>query len=150
MTTTLPVAEESTVDDVPRELHRRTLDDILSLAGSAIGAFGLDWVLYQNILPVHGILGFVICWYLAFLLLYGVVTAMDNPRPVVTDRLAAAAVHCGAFLVGLALVSAVVFIFVRGVPRPCPTSTCTPATWPGYARRIRSPGAACCTRSSAR
>jgi phosphate transport system permease protein len=100
----------------PRELHSRTLDDIMSLAGAAVGSLALVWLLYDRILPLQGVFGFAICWYLAFLVLYTVVTAMANPRPVVTDRLASAVMHGGAAVVGIALVSTVVFTFVRGGP----------------------------------
>src|SRR5262249_4769032 len=60
-------------------------------------------------------LGFVLMWYALFLLTYGTVTGLGNPRPVVRDRLAAAAIHGGAILVGIALVSTVVFTFWRGL-----------------------------------
>ncbi len=101
-------------EDRPRDLHGRTLDDVLSLAGAAVGSFALTWLLLQRILPVDDLLGFVICWYLAFLALYAAVTTVLNPRPVVVDRLAAAVVCGGAVTVGVALLSAVVFTFYRG------------------------------------
>ncbi len=98
----------------PRELRPRTLDDVLSLLGAAVGAFALVWLLYEWILPLHGVLGFVICWYLAFLGCYAVVTGAANPRTVVLDRVIAAAVHAAAAVVGIALLSTVAFIFLRG------------------------------------
>ena len=100
----------------PRELHSRTLDDVASLAGAMAGSFAMVWLLYERILPLQGVLGMVICWYLVFLALYTAISAMGNPRPVVVDRLAAAVMHGGAGVVGFALVSTVVFTFVRGGP----------------------------------
>jgi phosphate transport system permease protein len=101
-------------DDRPRDLRARTLDDVLSLAGAAIGSFALTWLLLQRILPVDDLLGFVVCWYVAFLALYAAVTTVRNPLPIVVDRLAAAVVCGGAVTVGVALLSAVVFTFYRG------------------------------------
>jgi phosphate transport system permease protein len=100
--------------DRPRELGRRTLDDLLSLAGSGVGAFALVWLLMERILPLPGILGFVVCWYVTFLVLYVAVSSVANPRTVIVDRLAAAAIQGAAILVGIALVSTVSYTFIRG------------------------------------
>jgi phosphate transport system permease protein len=125
--TTLPtppaplVAPPRPTPDRPRDLRSRTLDDKLSVAGAGLGSFALVWILYQWILPLHGPVGFVICWYLAFLALYAAVTSAGNPRVVVVDRLAAAVVTGGAALIAAALVSAVAFTFLRGhqaLPHP--------------------------------
>jgi phosphate transport system permease protein len=109
-----PVSARPAGPERPRDLHSRTLDDVLSLAGSGIASLALVWLLYTRILPLQGVLGFVICWYLAFLALYAAVTTVLNPFPVVVDRLASAVIYGGAVTVGLALVSAVVFTYYRG------------------------------------
>jgi phosphate transport system permease protein len=100
--------------DRPRTLRARTLDDKLSLRGAAVGSLSLVWLLYGHILPLHGALGFIICWYVAFLGLYAAVSSVGNPRPIIADRLAAAVVHGGAVTVGIALVSVIFFTFYRG------------------------------------
>jgi phosphate transport system permease protein len=101
-------------EDRPRVLHAATLDDRLSLCGSIVGGFALVLLLYGHILTLRGVLGFIICWYFAFLLLYAAVTSVANPRPVIADRLAAAVIHGGAALVGVALVSVVGYTFIKG------------------------------------
>jgi phosphate transport system permease protein len=50
-----------------------------------------------------------------FLLLFGVLTAFDENRPTVRDRLASVVMHSLAFLLLLALFSVVIYTFVRGV-----------------------------------
>ena len=107
------MTQTATQSDTPREVNARSLDDVLSLSGAAGGSLMLTWLLYERVLPLQGLLGFIIFWYLAFLLLYAAISSVGNPRPVVADRLAAAAIHAGAILVGVALVSTVVFTFVR-------------------------------------
>ena len=102
--------------ETPRDLHSRTLDDRASLLGSFVGAFGLVWIVVTQIMPIHSVLGFIICWYFAFLAVYGIVSAAGNSAVVVRDRLASAAVHGAAMIVGAALVTAVAFTVYRGAP----------------------------------
>jgi phosphate transport system permease protein len=102
--------------DRPRDISSRTLDDTMSLVGSALGALALVWLLYERILPVQGMLGFLLSWYVAFLALYAAISLAGNPLPVVTDRLAAAVMTGGAAVVGFALASTVVFTFFKAGP----------------------------------
>jgi phosphate transport system permease protein len=98
----------------PRRIRARTRDDVLSVLGAGTGSLALVFLLYQRVLPASGLLGFLICWYLAFMVMYAGVTGLANPRTVVVDRVAATAVHAGAAVVAFALASAVVFTFYRG------------------------------------
>src|SRR6478735_160462 len=100
--------------DRPRRITTRTVDDRASLLGSGLGAFALIWVVYERVLAWNGPLGFVILTYLAFLVIYAVVTAIGNPRPVVVDRLVAAVVTGGAVVVAGALITTIRFVFVKG------------------------------------
>ncbi|GAB3678926.1 phosphate ABC transporter permease PstA [Angustibacter aerolatus] len=100
----------------PRPVGRRGVDDVASLVGALAGSLGLTWVVFSYLLPLQGKLGFVVCWYLSFLGLYALVTALAHPRPIVLDRLMSAVVTGGALIVFVALVSSVVFTFARGVP----------------------------------
>jgi phosphate transport system permease protein len=102
--------------DAPRRLEVRTLDERLSLAGSALGALALVWLVYGRLLALSGVLGFVVLWFAAYLVLYSLVTLQSHPGPVVLDRLAAAVVAGAAVVVGLALATTLGFIFVKGFP----------------------------------
>ena len=79
------------VEDRPRKLQRRTLDDVASLIGAAIGSLALVWVLYERVFAFSGLLGFVLCWYVTFVVLYAWVTGISNPRTAVVDRVETAA-----------------------------------------------------------
>jgi phosphate transport system permease protein len=119
MTVTLPPPTGNLpVDpaDRPRELPRRTLDDNASLVASLVGSLAVVWLIYYQLLPLSGKLGFVLCWYAGFLVLYAGVTALANPRTVVVDRLGAAAVAGAAGVVGIALVSTVLYTVIKGYP----------------------------------
>src|SRR2546423_14971965 len=113
----LPAGDPS--EDRPRPIRTRTLDDVASLAGSALGSLSLVWVLYARVLPLTGTLGFLVCWYVAFVALYAGVTALSSGPPLgplVLDRVVATVVHAGAALVWLVLVTPIGFVFVRGWP----------------------------------
>jgi phosphate transport system permease protein len=102
--------------DVPRALRTRTADDLATLLGSAAASLAVVWVLFEQVLAWSGTLGFLICWYLTFLGLYAVVTALSNPRHVVLARVAATWIHAGAAIVALGLGTAVVYTFAQGAP----------------------------------
>lgn len=101
-------------DDQPRQIDTGTTDDRFAFVGCLIGSGALVWVSYDRLLPFSGTVGFVVSWYLAFLVLYGTVTAMSQPRPIVVDRLAGAVIRGGALLVFFALFSTIVYTFFEG------------------------------------
>ena len=110
----VPPAADNRPPDVPRVLNAVMLDDWLSLGGAALGSLAMVWIIYERMLPTSGTLGFLVCWYVAFVVLYAAVSTLSNPGPAVRDRVAAAAVHAGAIVVGLGLVSVVVYTFWGG------------------------------------
>ena len=105
---------DSAADDRPRVIYPRNVDQVASVLGAAIGSFMLVWILFVGVLPLSGSVGFVVCWYLVFLAMYAGATAMSNPRPIVSDRLAAAAITAAAGLVFFAVASTVVYTFAKG------------------------------------
>jgi len=97
-------------------VRTRTADDLAALLGSAAASLAVVWVLFGQVLAWSGTLGFLVCWYLAFLGLYVVVTALSNPRHVVWARVAATWIHAGVAVVAAGLGTAVVYTFVQGAP----------------------------------
>lgn len=106
---------EGVEEDRPRSLSRGTLDDRASLAGSAVASFALVWVVYDFLLPTEGQVGFVVCWILAFLGMYALVSAMGNPGTVVVDRFAGALAGIAAIVVFGALASTIVYTVAQGL-----------------------------------
>jgi phosphate transport system permease protein len=102
--------------EVRRNVRGRTIDEKVAPLGAALGALGLVSLVYDKLLPLHGGLGFVICWYLTFVLLYAIVTWYRHPAPTVTDRLAGVLIRSSALIVGGALATVIVYVFVRGFP----------------------------------
>jgi phosphate transport system permease protein len=112
---TAAASPAAAVDDRPRTLSARTLDDTMSLVGAAAGSLGLVWLTYSQILGWSGVLGFLVVWYLSMLALYAGVTALTNPKIVVIDRLAMACVWAGAIVVGFALATTLVYTLWQGL-----------------------------------
>lgn len=110
----MTVVDVPTGADIPRDLRTRVADDMLAVAGSLLGAFALVWLVYGNLLPTEGRLGFVASWFAAYLVLYISVTAVRHGRTVIADRLAAAIVYGLAGLVATALVLVVGYTLWRG------------------------------------
>ena len=98
------------------QLRAVSADELLSLVGAAVGAIALVWVLYERVLPFSGALGFWVCCYVVFLILYCAVTAMQIGKHAVTNRLAAvAAVSAGLFAVAV-IAAQIGYITFRGWP----------------------------------
>ncbi|WP_236795934.1 phosphate ABC transporter permease PstA [Amycolatopsis sp. GM8] len=91
-----------------RNLRTSTLDDYLSVIGALIGSLCLVWLCYNRLLPFSGPLGFAVCWFVAFLALYAVVTSLRHGRPQLADRMMAVVMHAAAIIVVATLAYVVV------------------------------------------
>ena len=89
--------------------------DVIRLVGCAVAAIAFTAWLFLFALPLQGALGFVAIAYLIFLLLFTLLTAFDENRPTVRDRVIAVIVQSLAFLLLLALFSVVVYTVGRGI-----------------------------------
>jgi phosphate transport system permease protein len=120
MTTTLdPVVRETSATTsgpkiVPRRVRVFTADDWRCLVGSLLSSFALVAVVFEHILDGSGTFGFLVCWYIAFLLIYASVVSMSSSRQIVVERLVTAALYIAALLVLFALGSTVIYTFVKG------------------------------------
>jgi phosphate transport system permease protein len=102
-----------TSEPTPRRIGGLRRTDVLAVGGAAVSALGMTALLF-TLLPLSGLLGFVIVAYLLFIVVYAVLVSMDETRSAVRDRVAATVIHSIAFLMLLALVFVVVFTVLRG------------------------------------
>lgn len=91
-----------------------TFDDWMSLGGSLLSSLALVDIVYEHLLDGSGTVGFMVVWYVTFLAIYATVVAMSNPRTLVVDRLVTAALYAAAGLVIFALLTTVVYTFIKG------------------------------------
>lgn len=99
---------------VPRRVRRLTTDDWLSLWGSVLASLALVTVVYEHILDGSGTLGFLVCWYLGFLVIFSFILSLSNSRPVVVDRLVTSALWVASGVVVLALASTIGYTLGEG------------------------------------
>ena len=102
--------------EVPLRIATVAAEDTLTLGGAAAGALGLTWVLYERVLPFTGALGFWLCWYAAFLVLYTAAAALQWRRLVVRDKVMAVAVASGGILACAVVAEQIGYSFVKGLP----------------------------------
>lgn len=100
---------------VPRaSLGKPTADERFVAWGSWAAAFGLAWLITQRLLPLPGLAWFLVVAFGLGLVVTAVTTALTGRMVEVRDRVAGAVVTGGALVVGVALVSTLVFIVLRG------------------------------------
>ncbi len=127
MTTTLappasvaPVGVEQPEPEPAPEARRRTgvvrRADVLALWGSVLAAASLTALLYTWVLPFSGAIGFVVVALAVFLAVYALVVSLDEPGPIVRDRLVAVLVHVAAGLLVAGLVLVIGYTFYRAWP----------------------------------
>lgn len=118
MTTTSARPATSVQRAIEQRVQLRTVtgDEVCAVGGAAAGAVSLVWVLYERILPFSGTLGFWLCCYGMFMLLYATVSAMRWGPLEVRDRLArVAAASAGLFALAV-IADQVGYVIFRGWP----------------------------------
>lgn len=113
-----PGAEYGAVQDadVPLQIRRVTAEDVLTIVGAAVGSVGLNWVLYERVLPFSGAFGFWVCWYLEFVVLYLAAAGLQWNRRVVTDKTLAVLVSAGGIFASAVVADQLGYSFVKGLP----------------------------------
>ena len=89
-------------------------EGIATLFGAALGALGLIWVLYERVLPFTGVLGFWVCWYVAFMLLYAAMAWMQWDRRDVVNKVTTVALATGGAIVLALVLGTDLYTLVRG------------------------------------
>ena len=99
----------------PRKVTTTTVDERLELLGAGLGSLCLVSVVYAHVLPTSGVLGFVVCWFLAFLLLHALIAKTSSPWPIVKDKIATSVMWGLAGIVLFALTTTLVYTFSQGI-----------------------------------
>jgi len=113
---TRPEGTGTGAQDADRKVRivRVSPEGAATLGGAAASALGLVWVLYERVLPFTGVLGFWLCWYVAFLLLYAVMARMQWDRRDVVNKVMAVALATGGALVLAVVLGTDLYTLVRG------------------------------------
>ena len=114
MATATATAEMAAQPEVRRHTGSVTRAGVLAIGGAAAAAAGLTSVLFTQILPWSGALSVVVVWYVLFLISYALLISLDEPGPIIRDRVAAVAIHSLALVLLAALLLVVGYVLVRG------------------------------------
>jgi phosphate transport system permease protein len=120
--TTVDSAPGTTVPPRPvggRPPQRRQLTgvrttDMLALVGALAAAFCTTGLLWTEVSPFSGLIGYVVVTWFLFVLYYAVLVSFDQDGPAVRDRVVSVIVHSLGALVLLALVYVIFYTFYRG------------------------------------
>jgi phosphate transport system permease protein len=108
--------QSEAVRDEPIRIRSVTPEDVFTLAGAAVGALGLTWLVYERLLPWSGAFGFWLCWYVVFALFYMAAAAMQWNRLVVRDKTVAVLVSTGGIFATAVVTEQIAYSFVKGLP----------------------------------
>jgi phosphate transport system permease protein len=107
-TTTVPPRPVGPVQPERRRTGQIRATDVFALVGALVAAMATTGLLWTQLSPFTGVLGYVIVTWLTFVVFYTILVSFDESRPTVVDRLASVIVHS----LGLVLLSALIFIII--------------------------------------
>jgi phosphate transport system permease protein len=114
--TTVPVRQPRRNPPQPRSLHLIRLPDVASIIGALVAGAASAGLMWREFSPFAGVIGFVVVWWIMFMIYYAVLVSFDENRMTVRDRLSAVMVQSLALLVFAALLFVIIYTFVRGWP----------------------------------
>jgi phosphate transport system permease protein len=87
---------------------------VTTVLAALLGSLGLVWVLFERVLPFTGVIGFMLSWYIVFLILYGVMARLQwDPREV-SQRITTVAFGTAGTIAILMVLGVVAFVSARG------------------------------------
>lgn len=114
-TTHLPTRDLDAAPPLPRPgLGKPTAEERFANVGAWIGALAVAWLVTQRLLPLSGVAWLLVAWLVLGLLLSATVSWMTGRRVDVIDKIAEGVVTSGALVVGVALISTIAFVVIRG------------------------------------
>ena len=111
---TEPSSTESGPPHTRRLLSKQTAEQRFEVVGCWIAALALAWLICGRLMPWHGVLIYTVVTVVVGIGLLAVITALDSGAPEVIDRIVTTVVTLAALLIGVAVLSTVLFIFYNG------------------------------------
>lgn len=100
--------------ELRRPAGRMSRRDQLTVVGALVSALCTTLLLFGRLTPLSGRFGFFVVWFFVFLGTYAVLVSLDNPRPIVLDKVMGALMAAAAAVSFVALCSVVFFTLWRG------------------------------------
>jgi phosphate transport system permease protein len=113
--THLPSYDDDAPPPVPRAgLGAMTPEELFVRVGSLAAGLALAWLVTQRLLPLGGLPWLLVAWFLFSIVVTAVTTLMTGEAIEVQDRVAATVITGAALLVGVALVSTIAYVALKG------------------------------------
>ncbi len=103
-----------TMADIPMRVRSVSAEGTATTVGAATGALCLDWLLYEQVLPFSGALGFWLTWYILFLVLYGALAVMQWDRLEAASRVTTVAFATAGALAIVIVVATASYSLTQG------------------------------------
>ncbi|HUC57864.1 MAG TPA: phosphate ABC transporter permease PstA [Streptosporangiaceae bacterium] len=100
--------------DYPTRIRPVSPAETATTVGAAVGSLCLVWLLYEEILPFSGVVGFLISWYLMFLVLYAAMAAMQWDARDAVNRLSTVGFGTGGALAIAIVVATASYALFKG------------------------------------
>jgi phosphate transport system permease protein len=110
------VEERIRFDERPRKPREFDRENASWLVGAAVSGFCLAWLVYERLTPLSGGLGFWICWYAAFLVIYAVIVREQRGRVAARDQIATVVITTLGLGLIIPLFAIVIYVIARGGP----------------------------------
>ncbi len=104
--TTVPVRPARPAHQVPRRIGGVRRTDVFALLGALAAALTTTGILWTQLGPFTGLLGYVVVSWLLFVAYYALLAGFDETGPTVRSRIASLVVHS----IGVVLLSTVAFV----------------------------------------
>src|SRR5215831_15232171 len=112
--TIVPPRPGATSEQLPRPLTSFGSRDVLTIAAALVAALATTALLWTQLAPLTGLIGYVVVTWCLFVLIYAVLAGFEDDRPGLRDRVSAVIVHSLALVVMAALAFVIIYALVRG------------------------------------
>jgi phosphate transport system permease protein len=112
--TTLPGRVPAGPPPAPRRISAVRTPDLLALGGALAAAVCTTGLLWTEIAPFSGLIGYIVLTWCLFVLFYALLVSFDQNGPHVRDRVVSVVVHSLGALVILVLGFVITYTFARG------------------------------------
>jgi phosphate transport system permease protein len=112
--TTRPTRPAGEAAPTPRPIGKVSREDVMVMGGAAFSSLCTTLLLFGQLTPLSGRIGFTVVWFGLFLALYATLVSLTNDRPAVIDKVMGALMTAGAMIALAALTSVIVFIIAKG------------------------------------
>jgi len=111
-----PVAAPTSPPPSRRRIAHRSAADRMITVACAGNSFLVTWLLFNRLTDGVGWLGFLVCWYVAFLVLLYVCIRDQEGSGAAADRVASTIIASGTFVLVVPFAWLLVYIVSRGLP----------------------------------